>query len=138
MRRQFVLPEDDVIFLDGLGLAWDTIADQGMQWVLIYNYPICSGYKTDSTCIAVKIETGYPRSALDMAYFFPCLFRKDGILINATSIQVIDGKQFQRWSRHRTAENPWREGIDDLSTHISLIDFWFKQEFLKKPNGITA
>jgi hypothetical protein len=73
-----------------------------------------------------------------MAYFFPALSRLDGKAINAISFQPINGKTYQRWSRHRTGQNPWREGIDDLSTHLSLISFWFEQEFIKRPNGIAA
>jgi len=138
MRRQFQLPEEDVIFLDSLALEWETINDQGMQWVVINDYPVAKGYNLDKISVAIKIETGYPRSPLDMAYFFPALQRLDGIAINALSGQAIDGKQFQRWSRHRSGSNPWREGIDDLSTHMSLVRFWFEQEFIKKPNGIAA
>jgi E2/UBC family protein E len=138
MRREFILPEDDIAFLDGLSLQWETIINQGMHWLLIYRYPVCAGYNMQETCVAIKIETGYPRTPLDMAYFFPSLMRQDGILINATSNQIIDGKTFQRWSRHRTAANPWREGVDDVSTHLCLVDFWFRQEFIKKPHGITT
>ncbi len=138
MRRQFQLPEEDVIFLDSLALEWETINDQGMQWVVINDYPVAEGYNLDKVSVAIKIETGYPRSPLDMAYFYPALQRIDGMPINALSGQIIDGKQFQRWSRHRSGSNPWREGIDDLSTHMSLVQFWFEQEFIKKPNGIAA
>lgn len=138
MRRQFQFPEHDVIFLDGLGLQWETIIDRGMQWVLIHEYPVHNGYNHKKVSIAIKIETGYPRAPLDMAYFFPHLNRLDGKAINATSIQPIDGKQYQRWSRHRTGQNPWREGVDDLSTHMALVSFWFEQEFIKRPNGIAA
>lgn len=138
MRRQFQLPEDDVTFLENLGLKWETIIDRGMHWIVIYDYPVTSGYNAKKTAVAIKIETGYPRTGLDMAYFFPAISRQDGKPINAVSIQQIDGKHFQRWSRHRTATNPWREGIDDLSTHMSLISFWFEQEFLKRANGITS
>ncbi len=138
MRRQFQLPEEDVIYLNSLGLSWETITDQGMQWVIINDYPVCPGYTINTVSVAIKVETGYPRTPLDMAYFFPNLQRADGKSINALSFQPIDGKQFQRWSRHRTGENPWREGIDDLSTHMSLVSFWFEQEFKKQPNGITA
>lgn len=138
MRRQFQLPEEDILYLDGSRLKWETIVDGGMQWVFLYEYPVCSGYTVQKVTLAIKIETGYPRTQLDMAYFFPSLHRKDGKGINAISFQSIDGKQFQRWSRHRTAANPWREGIDDLSTHTGLVSFWFEQEFKKQPNGITA
>lgn len=138
MRRQFQLPEEDVTYLDNLDLVWETIVDQGMHWVIVYDYPVFPGYTIEKVTVAVKIETGYPRTALDMAYFCPSLQRKDGKGINALSFQPIDGKQFQRWSRHRTAANPWREGIDDLSTHMSLVSFWFEQEFKKQPHGVTA
>jgi hypothetical protein len=137
MKRDFHLPEEDCKFLDGIG-EWETISNSGMQWVIIHDYPVCPGYNIEKVTVAIKIETGYPRTALDMAYFFPALHRKDGKVIRATTSQSIDGKSFQRWSRHRTSQNPWREGIDDLSTHLSLVSFWFELEFKKQPNGITT
>lgn len=109
MRRQFQLPEEDLIYLDGLGLQWETIVDGGMQWVIISDFPLCPGYTIEKVTVSIKIETGYPRSPLDMAYFFPALQRRDGKGINALSFQPIDGKLFQRWSRHRTSANPWRK-----------------------------
>ena len=138
MRRQFQLLQEDEFYLNQTGFDWETVIDSGMHWLIIHNYPVCNGYNRDMVTVAIKIETGYPRTQLDMAYFYPALTRKDGKGINAISFQQIDNKQFQRWSRHRTAANPWREGIDDLSTHLSLIAFWFEQEFLKQPNGITT
>lgn len=138
MKKDFQLPEEDVIFLDGLGLPWEAVNDQGMQWVIVHDYPVALGYNNQKVSVAIKIETGYPRAPLDMAYFFPALQRLDGKAINAISGQPIDGKQYQRWSRHRTGTNPWREGVDDLSTHLALVDFWFEQEFKKQANGIAA
>lgn len=138
MKRQFQLPEQDVTYLEGLGLSWEAVNDGGMQWVIIHNYPVPPGYNVTEVSVAVKIESGYPRAQLDMAYFFPTLSRLDGKAINAITVQAIDGKQYQRWSRHRTGQNPWREGVDDLSTHIALIGYWFEKEFIKQPNGIAA
>lgn len=138
MRREFILPEEDVIFLDSHGFNWETINCGGMQWLLINDYPACDGYNISKVTVAIKIETGYPRTAIDMAYFYPPLSRTDGKPIGALSGQLIDGKSFQRWSRHRTSQNPWREGVDNISTHLSLVDFWFQQEFIKRPNGISA
>jgi hypothetical protein len=138
MRRQFQLPEDDIIFLDTQGLEWETVTDQGMHWVMLRNYPVHPGYQTGSTTVAVKIEAGYPRTALDMAYFYPPLARLDGQPIGAICPQPIDGRVFQRWSRHRTASNPWREGVDDLSTHLSMVSYWFEQEFIKRANAVTT
>ncbi len=138
MRREFHLPGEDVTFLESLGLPWECINDGGMQWVIINDYPVFAGYTLSKVSIAIKIETGYPRVPLDMAYFYPFLQRLDHKPINATCAQNIDNRPFQRWSRHRTAQNPWRVGVDDLSTHMALVDFWFQQEFLKNPNGIAA
>lgn len=138
MRRDFQLPEHDIDFLDGLELPWEAIKDRGMQWALIQDYPVPPGYNVEKVTVAIKIEPGYPRARLDMAYFYPHLFRKDGKQINALTQLQIDGKSFQRWSRHRTAANPWREGVDDLSTHLAMISYWFEQEFIKRPNGVTA
>lgn len=138
MKRDFLLPQEDIVFLDGMGLPWETINDKGMQWVIVHDYPVPYGYNHETVSVAIKIDTGYPRTQLDMAYFHPAPHRLDGKSINATSNQSIEGKQFQRWSRHRTAANPWREGVDDLSTHLALISFWFEQEFIKQANGITA
>lgn len=138
MRRDFQLQEEDINFLETLALPWETINDAGMQWVVIHNYPVPAGYNLTQTKVAIKLETGYPRTQLDMAYFYPGLQRLDGKPINALSMQLINGESFQRWSRHRTPQNPWREGVDDLSTHMSLVSFWFDQEFTKQPNGIAA
>jgi hypothetical protein len=67
-----------------------------------------------------------------MVYFYPALARTDGIRIGATeTVQLIDGKGFQRWSRHRTPQNPWRVGHDNLGTHIILIEDWLEREFKK-------
>lgn len=138
MRRQFELPQEDVRFLDSLGLDWETINERGMQWLLIHEFPVIDGYNVSNVTVAIKIETGYPRTSLGMAYFYPSLTRADNKTINALFFQAIDQKQFQRWSRHRTSQNPWREGIDDISTHLTLVSFWFEQEFQKLPNGIAA
>jgi hypothetical protein len=137
-RKQFDLLEEDVEFLQSLGLQWETLSESTGMWILIYDYPVCSGYLVQKVIVAVKVEPGYPRTQLDMAYFLPALSRKDDQPIGATSSQQIDGKSFQRWSRHRTGQNPWREGIDNLGTHMSLVSYWFKQEFEKRPNAVPA
>ena len=59
---------------------------------------------TTTVTAAIRIETGYPNTELNMVYFFPALARMDGKPIGATDApQPLDGKTYQRWSRHRTA-----------------------------------
>ena len=82
---------------------------EGSQWVLIHDFPTHAGYNHQRVTAAIRLETGYPDTALDMVYLFPALARKDGLPIKATeSPQPLDGKTFQRWSRHRTPQHPWK------------------------------
>ena len=132
MRRQFDLLPQDGKFLDEYGLPWETIVD-GAQWVLIHEFPTDVGYDHATVSIAIRLETGYPQAALDMVYVYPYLARKDGKPIPQTQAeQSIDGKGWQRWSRHRSGANPWRPGEDSIETHIYLIEDWFAREFERR------
>jgi hypothetical protein len=131
LRRQFDLLPDDQRFLEDYGLPWETVVD-GSQWVLLHDFPTHDGYNHATVTTAIRMETGYPITELNMVYFFPALARKDGKAIGATeSPQALDGKTFQRWSRHRTPEHPWKPGEDSLGTHILLIEDWLQREFEK-------
>jgi hypothetical protein len=80
----------------------------------------------------IRIETGYPNTELNMVYFFPALAGADGKPIGATEApQPLDGKTYQRWSRHRTGANPWKIGRDHIGTHVILIEDWLDREFEK-------
>jgi Prokaryotic E2 family E len=131
MRRQFdLLPEDEQL-LNDYGLPWETVVD-GSQWVLIHDFPTHEGYNHKTVIAAIRLETGYPNTPLDMVYFHPALARTDSRAIGATqAVQQIAGVSYQRWSRHRTAQNPWRPTIDSLGTHIVLIEDWLQREFEK-------
>ncbi len=129
LRRDFELLKQDEDFLVEYGHRWETIAD-GSQWVLIHDFETHDGYDHPRVTVAIRLETGYPNTELDMVYVFPALARRDGKPINRTQkTQVIDGKQYQRWSRHRTAQHPWRVGVDHLDTHVLLVEDWFVREF---------
>jgi hypothetical protein len=131
LRRQFTLLSEDEKFLEDYRLPWETVVD-GSLWVLIHDFPLPDGYNNPRVTAAIRMETGYPNSQLDMVYFYPPINRKDGKAIGATqSMQQIDGKNFQRWSRHRTAQNPWKVGRDNLGAHIILIEEWLEREFRK-------
>lgn len=129
MRRQFPILATDEAFLNQYGLPWETISD-GSQWVLIHDFQTHDGYNHSKVSVAIRLETGYPLAALDMVYVFPVLVRNDGRPIpNADVMQVLDGKSWQRWSRHRTSQNPWKPGEDGIETHVYLIEDWFIREF---------
>ena len=131
MRRDFELLADDAAFLEECGYAWETLMD-GSQWVLLRDFAVPAGYAQTAVTAAIRLETGYPDAQLDMVYFDPALSRRDGKPIAATNAtQAIDGRAFQRWSRHRTPQNPWIPGQDSLATHIMLVEDWLEREFEK-------
>ncbi len=130
-RRNAPLLDQDRLFLDRYGLRWESIID-GSPWVLLHDFSLPTGFTADHILLAVRMETGYPITALDMMYVLPALARKDGKPIpQVNSVQAIDGRQFQRWSRHRTQANPWVPGEDSLESHIYLVEEYFRAEFAR-------
>lgn len=130
MRRDFQLPPEDQRFLDEYGLLWETLNKSGL-WVLLHDFSTQqSGYNHANVIAAVRIPPAYPNNALDMVYFYPHLSRIDGKTINATNAtQPIDGKSFQRWSRHYTKQNPYDTSKPNLGNHILVIEDWLLREF---------
>lgn len=128
-RKEFSLPAEDIEFLDRLGLPWETLSSSGL-WVIIHDYPIPIGYNVSLAQLALMIAPSYPAAQIDMAYFFPQLQKTNGKAINATTIQMIDGRGFQRWSRHRQA-NEWKPGVDNILTHLALVDNWLNNDLIR-------
>ena len=88
MRRDFHLPEQDVEYLEASGYAWETIKQNG-NWVIIYDYPVPSGYNYNKVAAALRIDSGYPVAQVDMVYFKPHLSRLDNKPIRALALQNI-------------------------------------------------
>lgn len=131
MRRDFSLPEEDMEWLESLGRPYELVREGAVQRVVLHEFPVPDGYTVDRVSINVRIEPGYPDSQIDMAYFHPPLARRDGATIGCLAHDPFDGRNWQRWSRHRTPANPWRPGIDNLSTHFALVEEWLVREFRK-------
>jgi hypothetical protein len=132
MRKEFYLPEEDTEFLEGSNYSWETVKDKRLNWLLIHNFKIPEGYNIENATVALRIDSGYPNSQIDMVYFYPSLSRIDNKPINALANQLVEDKLFQRWSRHRTRENPWRCDLDNVSTHLQLVTYWLEREFKLK------
>ncbi|HLA63164.1 MAG TPA: multiubiquitin domain-containing protein, partial [Rhodothermales bacterium] len=133
LRREVMLPDHDVEYLDARGLPWETIVDEQRLFILVHDFPLPDGYDAGTVTVALMIPPGYPTVEFDMVYFDPPVVRADRKPIGALSTLIIDGAAFQRWSRHRTQQNPWRLGLDDVSTHLALVEEWLEQEFVKRP-----
>lgn len=125
-KKQFLLPSEDVEFLESNSFQWEAVAS-GAKWLIIHNYPVPAGYNVTAVQIALMIPPNYPATQIDMAYFFPHLQKVNGKVITATSPQMIDNKNFQRWSRHRQA-GEWRPGEDNVMTHLLLVNNWLEKD----------
>lgn len=121
LRRKFLLSSDDMEYLDNAFPEWEAIDG---RWILLRNFPIRPGFTVQSVTAAIQIPSGYPQTRLDMVYFHPAVLRADGQPIGATGCTVpIDGKPFQRWSRHyRLGE--WQPNEDNIATHVMAIRDW--------------
>lgn len=131
MRREFSLPAEDMEWLEGCGYPFDLAVESAVLRVVLHGFPVPPGYNVSEVAVNVRIEPGYPDAQIDMAYFSPALSLQSGRAIRAVSPDPFDGKEWQRWSRHRTPSNPWRPGLDGLATHFALVQEWLVQELTK-------
>jgi hypothetical protein len=129
LRMDFRLPAADEEYLNGLAMSWETIRDGQNQWLIIHAWKLPNSYNASIVDLALLIPSNYSDSQIDMVYFKPALARSDGRGINALSQIVIAGQTWQQWSRHRTGLNPWRPGVDDVASHLGLVDEWLRREF---------
>ena len=127
----FALPQADEDYLNGLGLPWETRVNAGNQWLVIHDWRLPKGYNVETNTLALRIPASYSDAQIDMVYFRSAVSRTDGRPIGALTLQPVAGENWQQWSRHRTTANPWRPGIDDVASHLSLVDDWLQREFLK-------
>uniref|UniRef100_UPI00402B3540 multiubiquitin domain-containing protein n=1 Tax=Methylomonas sp. SPW-1 TaxID=3438877 RepID=UPI00402B3540 len=130
LRREFNLLAVDVAHLDATGWKWEAIKCQDSRWVLIHNYSMLSGYQPANVKLAMLIPKDYPQAQIDMFYFYPFVTRCDGREIPNTQIRaVIDEVQYQGWSRHRNAVQPWDPLTDNVATHLALVESSLVREF---------
>lgn len=130
-RQDFDLPAEDLDWLCRIGRRFELVAERNVLRVVVYGFPVPAGYNRTEVDLNVRIDPGYPDTQIDMVYVHPPLSRTDGRAIRALAQDQFDGKVWQRWSRHRTPANPWRPGIDNLSTHFGLVEEWFARELRK-------
>ena len=130
MRRDFVLSSDDTGYLDSLGLDWEAVRDPNQgNGIIVHKLSVPTGYNVGDVDVLLRLDTHYPDTHIDMVYFYPDLKRTDGKAIpNSDQPLDFNNIRWQRWSRHRTEQNPWRPGIDNIGTHMELVNFWLSKE----------
>lgn len=122
-RREFSLLTVDKKHLDALGVTWETFVVEEQRWLLLHNYPLPPGYQVETASLALLVPLVYPRAEIDMFFLCPALQRSSGQPIPATEHhQMIAGRSYQRWSRHRGASSPWNPQRDNVVTHLALVE----------------
>lgn len=127
VRRDFSLLAADAAFLDGEGFRWRTVVD-GARWLIVDDYALPVGYNVLNCTLAIEMPSGYPDTQLDMFYCAPDLLANGQMPPQTQARQVIDGQQFQRWSRHRGVGCAWTPGVDNLASHFALIELSLSRE----------
>ncbi|MGE0400228.1 MAG: E2/UBC family protein [Kofleriaceae bacterium] len=129
-RRQFEVPEEDRDFLENrLGLEWEAVREGDVRRVVVLKYAVPDGYNVTEADLFLRLDAGYPDSQIDMVFFNPVLGLKSGRRIGATDgRQEFDGRSWQQWSRHRTPQNPWVPGVDNIERHMLLVREWLDRE----------
>jgi hypothetical protein len=131
-RQDFALLEVDEDFLNERFAHWETITvpETGRRWLLIYAFQVPVGYSgTRRVTLALEVPPSYPAAQIDMFYVFPGLRLTTGVgLPNTEVIETIMGQPFQRWSRHRGQGAAWKAEIDNVITHLALVESSLRKE----------
>ena len=117
-----LLPSDDEGFRRR-GFAPRRVVEGGRRWLIFGGYPLPKGLSPPAVAVALEIPPSYPRAEIDMFYCHPAVRRDDGVTIPQTGAkEVIEGRTYQRWSRHRGAKSRWDARTDTVLTHLTLVD----------------
>lgn len=116
------LKDEDIITLSGSGKEWELVPWNGNRLLIIKKWDLPPGYNISQVDIGIVFPVTYPSAQLDMFYFRTPLSRADGKSIHALSEENFNGEKWQRWSRHRDQNSVWRPDVDDLSSHLILLE----------------
>ncbi|RYY80281.1 MAG: prokaryotic E2 family E [Moraxellaceae bacterium] len=123
LQKTFELLDTDYDHLNQMNLPWETVISNGQRWLLIHNYNIPDGYNAKEISLALEIPHTYPQAQIDMFYVLPALNLQTGQPIGCTETTTdINGKGYQRWSRHRGANSTWNPTLDNVRTHLALVE----------------
>lgn len=129
LRRQFNVLKADKQFLEGLGLRWEAVVVGDSQWLIIHGFQLSEGYFPQTVQLALNIHKDYPAAQIDMFYVWPPVRLTSGREIPSTQVtSTLDGNVFQGWSRHRNEASKWDEHVDNVRTHMALVETCLAKE----------
>lgn len=130
LRRDFYLPEEDVQYLDSLGLEWEAVQEGNARGVVLYGFLMPTPFQPEKLNLKIKIPQDYTSgAALDMFFTDVHVTRTDGKGIERlTESEIFDGKKWWQWSRHYPQNTKWRPGVNTLATHLSYVQHVLDEE----------
>lgn len=115
------LPEADIAFLERSGIPYRVFEEGGMLNVELIDFPLPDGLNARTAHVLFRLSSSYPDTPPDMWWIIPHLTPVGGGQIPATGVlETIDGRSWQRWSRHLDPA-AWRSGIDGLESYVRLL-----------------
>jgi Prokaryotic E2 family E len=88
--------------------------------LVLKGVPLPTGYSAAKANILIRIPPLYPESRPDMFWARPALTLATGQQPQATSLEQIDGDEWQRFSWH-LAPNAWEPGISRLRDFVRAV-----------------
>lgn len=121
--NNFEILEKDSEYLKQAFGNFKTIVEVSRRWLIVDNYKLPEGYNHQNISIAIEIPIAYPQAEIDMFYTYPRIKLANGLNPSCTEVdQSIEGKAYQRWSRHRSSLSSWNPVVDSVMTHFALIE----------------
>jgi len=121
------LPEEDVKFLDGLGLKWklepepNGDPDSPSGFVVIEDFDVSGGgFTPGKTNLLIRIPALYNQTPLDMWFCQPYLTRGGGAPPQTEGRLSVLGRTWQQFSRH-LEPGTWIPGRDGLRSFFTFI-----------------
>lgn len=130
LRREFQLPEEDILYLDGLGLEWEAIQDGNARGVVLRGFQMPQPFQPERLNLKINLPQDYTSgAALDMFFTDVMASRSDGKGIEClTESNQFDNSKWWQWSRHYPKNTKWRPGVNTLATHISYVQHILMEE----------
>lgn len=116
-----LLPAGDVELLKARKLKASAKLSGQEIHLIIHDYRVPVGYDHETTDLLLRLPRQWPDGTPDMFWTEPHLkIKASGAWPNASAhLMVIDGRQWQRWSRHYN--DRWRPGSDGLRTLLLIV-----------------
>lgn len=112
----------------GLEAARATIHPEPGGWNLLVltDYRLPRDYTPDRVRLLVKLPPAFPDAAPDMFWVSPAVRAPDGCLPRATTLEILLGEEWQRFSWH-LKEGAWTPGVSTLRDFLRCVAARFQQ-----------